>query len=232
MTLTLYGVSDGPPTIAVLQALEYLELEFKFVTINYAIGEHRTEEYAQKNPQKEMPVLDDNGFYLSESNAILQYLAEKYAKDDETLYPNDPQARAVVNHRLCFNLSTYYKYICEYALELIFFTYERTPMRLKKVHIALDNLNTYLASSGSKYVAGDNITIADFQLATTTMCLEAIKFDINRYPLINKWYNMYKVENPRLWNILGQGMKQLAHFEENPPILANLDHPIHPVRKS
>ncbi|CAH1968451.1 unnamed protein product [Acanthoscelides obtectus] len=231
MALTLYGVSDGPPTMAVMQALAYLDLKYKFVTINYAIGEHMTEEYAQKNPQKEMPVLDDNGFFLSESNAILQYLADKYPKN-ETLYPKNVQARAIVNHRLCFNLSTYYRYICEYALEPIFFTYERTQLRLKRALIALEHLNTYFSKLGGKYATGDKITIADFQLATTTMCLEAINCDISGYPLIQRWYNMYKVENPTLWRILEHGMNQLAYFEKNPPVLASLDHPIHPVRKN
>lgn len=49
------------------------------------------------------------------SNAILQYLAEKYAKDDK-IYPKDPKSRAIVNHRLCFNLSTYYRYISEHVV--------------------------------------------------------------------------------------------------------------------
>lgn len=56
------------------------------------------------------------------SNAILQYLADKYAKDD-TLYPKDPKERAIVNHRLCFNLSTYYRYISEYVVRTNIFTY-------------------------------------------------------------------------------------------------------------
>lgn len=46
----------------------------------------------QKNPQKEIPVLDDDGFFLGESNAILQYICDKY-KPDSNLYPKDPQIR-------------------------------------------------------------------------------------------------------------------------------------------
>lgn len=44
------------------------------------------------NPQKEIPVLDDNGFYLSESNAMLQYICDKYGPESK-LYPKDPKAR-------------------------------------------------------------------------------------------------------------------------------------------
>jgi glutathione S-transferase len=49
------------------------------------------------------------------SIAILQYLADKYGKTDD-LYPKDPEKRALVNHRLAFNLSTYYRYISEYVV--------------------------------------------------------------------------------------------------------------------
>lgn len=48
------------------------------------------------------------------SNAILQYLADRYPKD-EVLYPKNVQTRAIVNHRLAFNLSTYYRSIGEYV---------------------------------------------------------------------------------------------------------------------
>lgn len=44
------------------------------------------------NPQKEIPVLDDDGFCLSESNAIMQYICDKY-KPGNTLYPTDPKER-------------------------------------------------------------------------------------------------------------------------------------------
>lgn len=44
------------------------------------------------NPQKEIPVLDDDGFFLSESNAIMQYICDKY-KPGSDLYPREPKAR-------------------------------------------------------------------------------------------------------------------------------------------
>lgn len=113
----------------------------------------------------------------------------------------------------------------------IFFAYERTPLGLKKTHIALKNFETYLQRQGTKYAAGDHITIADFQLVTATMCLEAINFDISAYPLIQKWYATYKKEYPELWEIVAGGMKEIAEFEKNPPDLSHMDHPIHPVRK-
>lgn len=46
----------------------------------------------------------------------MQYLAEEYAKDD-LLYPKNTKTRAIVNHRLCFNVSTYYKHICNHVVK-------------------------------------------------------------------------------------------------------------------
>lgn len=66
MVLKLYSVSDGPPSLAVRMALGYLGVEFELVDVDFGAGQHMTDDYAKKNPQKEIPVLDDNGFYLSE----------------------------------------------------------------------------------------------------------------------------------------------------------------------
>lgn len=77
----------------------------------------------------------------------------------------------------------------------------------------------------------DHVTIADFQLVTATMCLEAINFSISQYPYVERWYTTYKKENPQLWAIVDGGMKEIAEFEKNPPDLSHMSHPIHPVRK-
>ena len=77
----------------------------------------------------------------------------------------------------------------------------------------------------------DNVTIADYQLVTATMCLQAINFDFSSYPLVAKWYATYKSENPDLWSIVEGGMKEISDFEKNPPDLSHMTHPIHPVRR-
>ncbi|XP_038221761.1 glutathione S-transferase 1-1 [Zerene cesonia] len=230
MVLKLYAVSDGPPSLSVRQALAVLEIPFELIDTNFGAGEHMTEEYAKMNPQKEIPVLDDDGFYLSESNAILQYLCDKY-KPQSDLYPQEPKARAIVNHRLCFNLSTYYANISAYTMAPIFFDYQRTDLGLKKVHIALDVFETYLQRLGTKYAAANHLTIADFQLFNSTMTLEAIDFDFSKYQKIHKWYNTFKQEYPVLWKISEGAMKEIQLFAANPPDLSNLNHPIHPIRK-
>ncbi|XP_017142246.1 uncharacterized protein LOC108155740 isoform X1 [Drosophila miranda] len=231
-TMKLYAVSDGPPSLAVRMTLKALDMEYQLINVDFCALEHRTEDYAKMNPQKEIPVLDDDGFYLSESIAIMQYLCEKYAPPNCTLYPQSVIHRALVNQRLCFNMGFYYAPISAHSMAPIFFDYERTPMSLKKVQNALEVFETYLERLGSKYAAGDDVTIADFALISATICLEAIDFDLSPYPLVNKWYTTFKEEYPQLWEIANSGMQEINAFEHNPPDLSEMDHPFHPTRKT
>jgi glutathione S-transferase len=47
MSLTLYSVSDGPPSLAVRQCLKALNLDYKLINVDFGLGEHMTEEYAK-----------------------------------------------------------------------------------------------------------------------------------------------------------------------------------------
>ncbi|XP_075976006.1 GST-containing FLYWCH zinc-finger protein [Anticarsia gemmatalis] len=231
MVLKLYAVADGPPSLACRQVLAALNVLFELVDVNFNNGDHMTDEYAKLNPQKEIPVLVDDGFCLGESVAIMQYVCDKYAPDSP-LYPREPQARALVNHRLLFNLTTYYASISAYTMAPIFFDYPRTAGGLKRIHMVLDVFETYLGRTNTSYAAGDSLTIADFPLVNTTMTLEAVNLDFSKYPKINKWYNDFKKNHPDLWKISADGMKEIQYFEANPPDLSHLNHPIHPARKA
>lgn len=117
--MKLYGVCDGPPTLAVRLALAALDIPYEMIWVDYCKGEHMTEEYAKMNPSKEIPVLEDDGFFLPESIAIIQYVFDKYAPKGSPYYPLDVKQRALVNHRMLFNSCFYYKTIFEYAVSEI-----------------------------------------------------------------------------------------------------------------
>lgn len=113
--MKLYAVSDGPPSLAVRMVLAELKIPCDLHNVDFIAGEHMTAAYGQLNPQKEIPVLDDNGLHLSESVAIMQYLCDKY-RPDSALYPKEATPRALVNQRLCFNMAYYYNYISQYTV--------------------------------------------------------------------------------------------------------------------
>lgn len=175
--------------------------------------------------------MDDNGFLLSEHIAIMQYLCDKYAPDSPA-YPKEPQLRALVNHRLCFNMAHFYSAVAPYTLAPIFFEYPRNAMGLKRVHMALEVFEEYLKRNGTKYVAADHVTIADFSLIASVVCLEGIAFPFDKFARVKTWYETFKKENPDVWGVADDVVKIIQEIEKNPPDLSKLNHPIHPVRKT
>nr|WJR88240.1 glutathione S-transferase [Agrotis ipsilon] len=231
MVLKLYYLEDGPPSLSCRQVLEALNVPYERVNVNFYNGDHMTEEYGKKNPQKEIPVLEDDGFFLSESVAIIQYICDKY-KPDTPLYPKDPKERAIVNHRLMFNLSSYYPELLSYCIMPIYFDYKRTPEGLKRVHRVLDLFDTYLERLGTSHAAADYLTIADFPLINSTMALEVIDFDFSQYKRVTKWYNDFKKNHPDLWSVTEEGIRLMKICAANQPDLSHLNHPLHPARKA
>lgn len=227
--MKLYSIVDGPPSVVCRQALKALNIKYELIEVDYVNGGHMTDEFEKMNPQKEIPVLVDGDLTIGESNAILQYLCDMYDTAGK-FYPKDPKARAIVNHRLCFNLAMYYKNIVEYAVAPIYFDYQRTPMGLKKTKMALDVFNKYLQQGNSEYAAGNTLTIADFALIASTMSLEAIDFKLNDWPYVEKWYNNYKKKHPELWAVVAECLEMVKYFVKNPMDLSHLKHPLHPIR--
>lgn len=89
--LKLYGM--GPTrSLRALWALRELDAEFEFVPVNLPAGENRHPDFLRLNPAGKLPVLVDGDFVLTESAAIVMYLAEKYGA--KGLMPADLKERA------------------------------------------------------------------------------------------------------------------------------------------
>jgi len=97
--MKLYGF---PPTrsIRVLWTLRELDVAFEFINVDPTNGEHRRPEFLAVNPAGKLPVLVDGDFILTESVAIVLYLAEKYP--EKGFLPTGLRARAEVNRWLLF----------------------------------------------------------------------------------------------------------------------------------
>ncbi|MGH8495929.1 MAG: glutathione S-transferase family protein, partial [Gammaproteobacteria bacterium] len=94
MPLKLYVFPPSPRSFKVLAAASYLDLEHETCIVDLGKGAHRRPEYGDINPNRKVPVLEEDGFRLWEANAILQYLAAK--RPDGGLLPSDPKQRAQV----------------------------------------------------------------------------------------------------------------------------------------
>ena len=81
----VYGMRASGNCYKVLLLLEQLELPYRWVEVNSTRGETRTPEFLARNPNGKIPLLEvEPGKYLSESNAILVYLAESSGLLPET----------------------------------------------------------------------------------------------------------------------------------------------------
>lgn len=152
--------------------------------------------------------MDDNGFTMWESRAILVYLVEKYGKTD-SLYPKDAQKRAVVNQRLYFDMGTLYQRFADYYYPQIFAKQPANPDNLKKIEDAFGFLNTFL--EGHTYAAGESLTLADIALVATVSSYEVASFDISKYPNVARWFAKCKATTPG-YDINEAGLEHFKRF--------------------
>jgi glutathione S-transferase len=97
--ITLYGFGNIFPAgvgetkdLRVQWALEELGLPYRVNALDHTAGDLDAEAYGRISPFHQVPVIDDDGFVISESAAIVLYLAEKAGK----LIPSDVQGRTRV----------------------------------------------------------------------------------------------------------------------------------------
>src|SRR5262245_43095915 len=83
--MRLYSVAYSGNSYKVRLLLSHLKIPCEIVEVDILKGASRTAEFLEINPNGRTPVLDDNGFVIAESNAILAYLSRgtKYLAEDK-----------------------------------------------------------------------------------------------------------------------------------------------------
>ncbi|KAJ9592349.1 hypothetical protein L9F63_001118 [Diploptera punctata] len=210
MPIDLYYVLGSPPCRSVMLVAKAVNVELNLKVTDLSKGENKTAEFLKKNPQHAIPTIDDKGLTIGESRAILAYLVNQYGKDD-SLYPKDPKKRAVVDQRLYFDIGTLYNGFINYYLVPAMTTGKcGTQAQLEKLQDAFNILNSILA--GQNWVAGNNITIADYSIVVSVSAIEALGFDVSKYPNIVKWYEKAKKTIAGYKEINEEGNNQLKGF--------------------
>ncbi|KAH8400718.1 hypothetical protein KR009_000527 [Drosophila setifemur] len=184
--IVLYGLDVSAPVRSCQLTLRALELDYEFQEVDLLAGDHRKEEFLQKNPQHTIPLLDDNGTLIWDSHAIVCYLVDKYANSDE-LYPKDLVRRAQVNQRLYFDASALFMALRDICAP--YFDNDVTEISQEKADNVRDgygHLETFLGDN--PYLNGDAPTVGDFCCAATASSLPAfIELDAEKYPKVNAW---------------------------------------------
>ncbi|CAK9819443.1 Glutathione S-transferase 1 [Anthophora plagiata] len=198
----LYSQDISAPCRAVLIVANAIGLKLEIREINLANKEHLSEEFIKINPQHTIPTLDDDGFILADSHAIICYLVDKYAKDD-SLYPKELQKRALVNQFLHFDSSTLFA-IAKSALKPILFLNKKTvpEEKMKEWKESYEQLNKIL--EGKKWLVGDSYTLADISCVTTVSSCTVL-MNVDEYPNVKAWLQRSEKELPgyKEWNVEG-----------------------------
>ena len=137
--------------------LSLLELPVEEVFVDLAKGEHKQADFLALNSFGQVPVIDDDGVVLADSNAILVYLAQKYGKG--RWLPTDPIGAARVQRWLSAAAGPIHAGPATARLITVFGAPYNAEDVIARSHTVLKVIDQEL--SGSAYLAGDAPTIAD-----------------------------------------------------------------------
>jgi glutathione S-transferase len=159
--MKLYGF--GPTrSLRALWGLKELDAEFEFVPVNLLAGEQRRPDFLRLNPAGKVPVLVDGDLVVTESAAIVLYLAEKYP--EKGLMPADLKQRAQVYRWMMFAVTELEQPLWRITRHTMLYPEdERLP---QDVALARQEFVTMAAIldrhlEGRQFIVGDGITIAD-----------------------------------------------------------------------
>ena len=147
--------------------------------------ETKTPEFLALNPNSRVPVIDDDGFILSESMAINMYLAKKHKSP---LYPTDPKNEALMWQWSLWETDRLDRQIVNYvnhtsALPAAERKADIADAAWKEVVPAFDVLETALKKS--QWLAGAAFSVADLNVASALF--RALSIDLGKWPHIKAW---------------------------------------------
>ena len=164
MTITLYYGSGSPYAWKVQLALEHKALPYERKVLSFDAGDTRKPDFLAVNPRGRVPTIDDDGYVIYESNAIVEYLEDAYPGRGEALFPGDAKQRGIVR-RLVAEVDNYVYTAVDKILDHSSIKPEaRDAAALEAARAAVsEELRLYTRSFRGPYLAGP-LSAADFAL--------------------------------------------------------------------
>lgn len=182
--MILYGDLNSGNCLKVKYAADHLGLPLGFQHVDVMTGDTRTPAFYARNPWGQVPVVQlDDGQYLTQSNAILRYLAVGSA-----LLPAGALEQARIDEWLFWEQYSHEPYVgvCRFVM---FFEGKpasaRDPQRVQRGEKALDFMESQLATQD--WLALGRLTIADIALVAYTQFAHQGGFDLSIRPNLTAW---------------------------------------------
>jgi glutathione S-transferase len=190
--MKLYHNPLSPNVRRVLLTAAVLGIELEEKKLDFAKGEHKSPEYLALNANGAVPTLVDGDFVLTESRAIMQYLASR--KPESGLLPRDEAARADVSRWQFWDAAHFSPQMGTLAFEKMI----KAMMGLgepdqAKIKEALTNFRRFAAVlnkrlEGKQYVVGNALTIADLTIASSLMYAKQVEVPVAEFPNVEAWF--------------------------------------------
>lgn len=198
--IEVYGDVNSGNCYKVKLVCELLQVKYKWIEVDILKGDTKTDQFVSMNPNGKIPfVRFSDGFCLSESNSIINYIA-----NSSKFYPSDPKAQALIQQWQFFEQYSHEPFI---AVARFINKYLGMPeSRLQEYkdkqaggNKALTVMEKCLQSSA--FLTGDTITTADISLYAYTHVADEGGFDLSQFPNILNW--LKRIENNEHYVAIG-----------------------------
>ncbi|HZD24657.1 MAG TPA: glutathione S-transferase, partial [Alphaproteobacteria bacterium] len=183
------GRSNSVNVQKVMWTIGELGLAHERLDVGGQFGRNDEDWYLAMNPMGRVPVLDDNGYVLWESHAIVRYLAAMHSPGE--LYPEDPQARGDAEKWMDWKLG-----FLQPPMTVVFWGLVRTPPEQRDMEAIRANakqaealftlLDRHLESRD--YIAASHLTIGDIPVGAMTYRWYGLDIEHPELPALRAWY--------------------------------------------
>jgi glutathione S-transferase len=187
--LKIWGRLNSANVKKVVWAAQELALPFERIDVGGPFGGVNTPQFLALNPNGTIPVLEDDGFVLWESNAIVRYLASQYG--DGSLYPADVRQRADIERWLDWQTTTFHPALVPAFLHLVRLpAAQRQPELAQAARPKLEQLAALLDAQLAEraYLTGNSFTIADLVLGCSVHPWLNLPLERVERPHLQRWY--------------------------------------------
>jgi glutathione S-transferase len=193
-TVKFYLFLPSARALGVLALKNHLAIDGEIQAIDLQRGDQLTPEYLALNPNSKMPMLEDDGFVLWESNAILFYLAGK--RSESGLWPSDLRGQADVMRWLAWQSAHWDAESCgmvayEKSSKAVLGKGAPDPAFIARGEQNFARFAAVLDSAlrGRTWLIGEQLTIADFSIGQLVPSAERVGLSMAKFPEILRWYN-------------------------------------------